>query len=661
MNEATTFHIICGMPYKNIDKYKNCWIGFEIYTETGFLAENLKEFKLTNFVQFDTKISFKHRIINEFHLKISLKHKRKAFGHKIISFSPFNDIKFIRDFLIIDKLEIFFLFAHNCKFIYNKPLYMNIKIEENEHAPIFIFKEELNCIWDTKISYVAKFTRGFKTYVVKAVNVHDRLDFQYLVRELTLFLMIDHPCMIEMLSHSCIERMFGFVLEYEENGSLLKCEKNLVVMKCMIDICSVMSYLHTKGIVHRDLKPGNILIDSNLNIKLTDFGTTRSFVDDMTKFVGTAEFMAPEVEGKHYDFSADVYSAGAVACFLFDRKNFGKNIMSIKKGNHVNSLPYETQVVLRAMLDDDPSKRPTFREIFILYYQKSFFTINDPNEFFEARAYSFYETGGDYIHYKKSRENTGLFHCLMFHILHKRVDKIGDMSHLGQLLGDKYMSYLFDWTVLYTGLIALDIGLKKKTDMFERYMDFRADDYRFYLLPAPRMKTTKYEFDETLLDDYDKGLKLRKTDPILALEYFMKAYKSGNLDSKYQIGRIYALSSDERCFKCLNEFALSGHKKSSYYLATFFVSSKYRQRHALVNYFLSISVKEWLKYDQYEENERKWRSFKQFKDNPMYLKFYLPLCSYKQNLGTDVFKIYRIFPNFNVLVGIFYANVLNDK
>lgn len=133
MNEASTFHIICGMPYKNINKYKNCWIEFEIFAETEFQDKNLKLFKIANFVQFDTKTSLKRRIINVFHLKISLKHKSKTIVSKIIGFTPLNDIKFIRDFLIFDKLEIFFLFTHNCKFIYNKPLYIKIKIEENEN------------------------------------------------------------------------------------------------------------------------------------------------------------------------------------------------------------------------------------------------------------------------------------------------------------------------------------------------------------------------------------------------------------------------------------------------------------------------------------------------------------------------------------------------
>lgn len=160
--------------------------------------------------------------------------------------------------------------------------------------------------------------------------------------------------------------MFGFVLDYAENGSLRDYDKKLDFKKSMTEICSVMSWLHSFGIVHRDLKPGNILLDSNLDIKLADFGTSRQCAKDMTNDMGTFGFMAPEVTSGFYSYSADVYSAGVVACFLFDRDNCMKNVQMIKEGQHVQSLPYQTQAILRAMLSDNPQNRPTFIEILIL-------------------------------------------------------------------------------------------------------------------------------------------------------------------------------------------------------------------------------------------------------------------------------------------------------
>ena len=71
-------------------------------------------------------------------------------------------------------------------------------------------------------------------------------------------------------------------------------------------------------IVHRDLKPANILLDENLNVKVTDVGFSAVFHDgaalhDAHRALGTLLYMAPEVMlMRDYDASADIYALGLI-------------------------------------------------------------------------------------------------------------------------------------------------------------------------------------------------------------------------------------------------------------------------------------------------------------------------------------------------------------
>ncbi|KAI9918724.1 hypothetical protein PsorP6_011898 [Peronosclerospora sorghi] len=87
-------------------------------------------------------------------------------------------------------------------------------------------------------------------------------------------------------------------------------------LQIALHVAHALTYMHSMDppIIHRDLKSKNVLLNENLEAKLTDFGTSRERVNEyMTGGVGTCLWMAPEVMlGNRYDDKADMFSFGVV-------------------------------------------------------------------------------------------------------------------------------------------------------------------------------------------------------------------------------------------------------------------------------------------------------------------------------------------------------------
>jgi p38 MAP kinase len=76
-----------------------------------------------------------------------------------------------------------------------------------------------------------------------------------------------------------------------------------------------IKYLHSAGVVHRDLKPSNILVNENCDLKICDFGLARIAESQMTGYVSTRYYRAPEImlTWQKYDAQVDIWS---VACIF---------------------------------------------------------------------------------------------------------------------------------------------------------------------------------------------------------------------------------------------------------------------------------------------------------------------------------------------------------
>lgn len=157
-------------------------------------------------------------------------------------------------------------------------------------------------------------------------------------------------CTIGRLSHKNLVKLQGWciegknlllVYEYMQNGSLdhfiAKGSLNWKLRhRVLTGLASALLYLHEESgnpFVHRDVKPNNVMLDSNHDAHLGDFGLARLLKGEgsvTTNLNGTLGYLAPELSftGRATPES-DVYSFGMVVLEVI----CGKRLNWIKQGN----------------------------------------------------------------------------------------------------------------------------------------------------------------------------------------------------------------------------------------------------------------------------------------------------------------------------------------
>ncbi|XP_058110710.1 MDIS1-interacting receptor like kinase 2-like [Magnolia sinica] len=196
-----------------------------------------------------------------------------------------------------------------------------------------------------------------KLHPLEGGDQSDQRSFRNEIQALTE---IRHRNIVKLYGFCCHARCSFLVYEYMERGSLANILSNdegaaqldwTLRVKIVKGVAHALSYMHhdcTLPIVHRDLSSNNVLLNSELEASVSDFGTARLLIPDSSNWntlAGTYGYIAPELAyTMRVTEKCDVYSFGVVALEVMMGRHPGELISSL-------SSPNREDILLKDMLD----------------------------------------------------------------------------------------------------------------------------------------------------------------------------------------------------------------------------------------------------------------------------------------------------------------------
>lgn len=192
-----------------------------------------------------------------------------------------------------------------------------------------------------------------------------------------------HPGLIKIMDAEVSNGYSYIVMDYIDGDTvegLINRDSKidpLDAVKIIIKVCHTLDYTSSFNLVHRDVKPANIMVDSNFNVKLLDFGLSK-FINQPVKFnliagpmCGSLFYMSPEqlTDSERVNASSDFYSIGATLYHMVTgRVPFKTDNLSEIISMHIGQIPEEPSkfnpkivnelsYLIMRLLEKAPSKR----------------------------------------------------------------------------------------------------------------------------------------------------------------------------------------------------------------------------------------------------------------------------------------------------------------
>ncbi|KAI1004591.1 Serine/threonine-protein kinase [Podosphaera aphanis] len=215
----------------------------------------------------------------------------------------------------------------------------------------------------------------------------------------TLNRLIEHPGIVRLFYTFQDSASLYYVLDIASGGELLGVLKKIGSFdeECTrfygAQMLDAIEHMHNRGVIHRDLKPENVLMDDQMHIKITDFGTAKllpdprlasnssdnhGIIDDddestrAKSFVGTAEYVSPELlTEKSACKASDLWAFGCIIYQLLSGRPPFKAVNDYQTFQKIVNLDYEyppgfpptAKDLVDRLLVLDPQRRLTIENI----------------------------------------------------------------------------------------------------------------------------------------------------------------------------------------------------------------------------------------------------------------------------------------------------------